>query len=119
MPDPKKGADPAAKGGQAADQPDTAKLPFLMLLTLTAHGRISEVEGAADKLQAAEKMLEEIGGKVVAKWMTFGQYDAFIAGTAKGMDALTNFAAWMNEQGFFSAQTLLGVEPKKYTRGRH
>jgi uncharacterized protein with GYD domain len=112
-------SDPADKG----DKKD--RLHFLMLLNMTPQGRVSVVETAADKLDAAEKILEKIGGKVVMTCMTFGQYDGFIAGYVAheskmaAIDGVMNFAAWVNEQGFFSTQTIIGANPKSYTRGKH
>jgi len=51
--------------------------------------------------------------------MTFGHYDGFIAGDSPNQNALTNFVAFVNEQGDFSTETLFGVTRDPYDAGHH
>jgi len=113
MPDTKKKADAAPP-----DPREIQGLPFLILLTLTAQGR-NVAEHVADDLAAAEKQLEDLGGKVCQMGMTFGHYDGFIAGDSPNQNALTNFVAFVNEQGDFSTETLFGVTRDPYDAGHH
>jgi uncharacterized protein with GYD domain len=92
---------------------------FLMLLRLTAHGR-EHPEAAASRLQvAAEEVVPETDGAVESWFMTYGQYDAYIAGTCPNSGALAGFAAWFVQEGFFSSETLTGFEPQTFVPMHH
>jgi uncharacterized protein with GYD domain len=83
---------------------------FIVLLKLTTHGRTHGPE-AAKSLETAAEQLREMDGKVNALHMTYGQYDAGIAGECPSDETLTSFIAWINDQKYFSTQTLIGAAP--------
>lgn len=114
MADAKKKKPRAVAEGSTTEQ----GVPFLVLLTLTDQGR-NQAENAAANLEPAERHLEELGGQADRIAMTFGQYDAFVAGIGADQDVLTNFAAWISEQGYFSTQTLIGVTTEPFNAGHH
>lgn len=117
MPDPKK-TDPAATDATPKDSAKKTGVPFLMLLTLTTQGR-NQGENAAQNLTPARAMLEELGGRASQVAMVYGQYDAFIAGVCPNQDTLTSFVAYINEQGYFSTQTMIGVKPETFVPSKH
>lgn len=94
-------------------------MKFLMLLRLTAYGR-EHTEDAASRLRvAAEDVVPETHGTVESWFMTYGRYDAYIAGTCPDSEALAGFAAWFVEEGYFSSETLTGFEPQTFLPMHH
>lgn len=91
---------------------------FLMLLKFTDAGR-KDAEKARRCLEAAPGVLHELQGTSVAMFMTFGPYDAAIAGVCPSLVALASFAGWVNEREAFSSITLPGVDPDKYEPFKH
>ncbi len=112
MPDPQK------TNAAASDAAKKTGVSFLMLLTLTTQGR-NQGENAAQNLTPAQTMLEELGGRAKQVVMVYGQYDAYIAGVCPDQDTLTSFVAYMNEQGFFATQTMIGVKPEMFVPSKH
>jgi|APFre7841882630_1041343.scaffolds.fasta_scaffold366146_1 uncharacterized protein with GYD domain len=91
---------------------------FLVLFTLTTQGRGNPANAAAN-LTGMGKVLQELGGKVDKLMMTYGQYDAALAGECPDHNALTGFLAWVHDQGFFSTQTLIGADGTAYKPALH
>ncbi|MGZ4198700.1 MAG: GYD domain-containing protein [Thermoleophilia bacterium] len=89
-----------------------------MLLTLTEKGRNQGADAAAS-LRTAGRVLVELNGTLATLLMTYGQYDATIVGDSPSEEALTQLVAWINEQGYFSTQTQIGVEPETFTPAKH
>jgi uncharacterized protein with GYD domain len=91
---------------------------FLVLLTLTLQGR-NQTSNATASLNAAGKILTELKGRLDTLFMTYGQYDAAVAGECPNPDALTQFLAWISEQGYYTTQTLIGVAPETFKVPKH
>ncbi len=94
---------------------------FLMLLNLTDDGRVKSTY-AAKCLEEARDALgrkDEIGGKCYKALWTYGQYDGAIAGKCPTEEALAGLATWISNQGYFSTQTLIGVEPETIVPTAH
>lgn len=64
-------------------------------------------------------MLSEAGGVTKAAIMTYGRYDAAIVGGCSDQTVLTGVVAWINEQGYFSTETLIGVDPTTFEARKH
>ncbi len=84
-------------------------LKFVLLLKLTQSGRDS-LQDAGALIAEVPKVLAEYNAKGDAHF-TQGQYDAVVAGECESQEVLTGLAAWINESGSFSTETLPGVEP--------
>lgn len=94
---------------------------FLMLLTLTDKGRVKSTL-AAKCLEDAQDALGkkgEVGGKCYKALWTYGQFDSAIVGVCPTEGALAGLATWISNQGYFSTQTLLGVEPESIVPTSH
>ncbi len=87
---------------------------FLILLKLTELGR-GQADAAAENLQAQRARIEELEGVVTSVFMTFGRHDAVIAGEVPDIERLTFIAAKIGEDGFFTAETSVGVGAPSFT----
>lgn len=91
---------------------------FQVLLTLTTRGRENGTH-AAQSLTTAGQVLLELGGKLGTLAMTYGRYDATVSGECPTQAALTQFVAWINDQGYYSTLTLIGVDPGTFVVPKH
>jgi len=92
---------------------------FLMLLRLTARGREHPQDAASCLGVAADDVVPETNGEAESWGMTFGRYDAYIAGTCPDAEALAGFAAWLVDEGYFSSETLTGFEAQTFVPMHH
>jgi uncharacterized protein with GYD domain len=106
------------QGTQETNGGSAMAVDFLVLLTLTTKGR-EYAEDAAKSLTTAGQVLLELGGKPETLLMTYGQYDAAVAGECPAQEALTGFVAWINDQGYYSTQTQVGVAPSTFIPYKH
>lgn len=91
---------------------------FLLSLTLTEKGR-SDARRARENLAEASAVVVEQGGTVGASFMTFGDRDAVIVGEMGGVEALASVTAWIQDQGYLTTSTTLGIEATSYTPATH
>jgi len=91
---------------------------FLALLKLTKQGR-NQSDSAARHVNEVARVLSEAGGVTKAAIMTYGRYDAVIVGGCPDQTVLTGVVAWINEQGYFATETLIGVDPATFEARKH
>jgi uncharacterized protein with GYD domain len=107
----------ALREGDIMDGPENQSSPqrspknrqdFAMLLTLTDQGRNHMAE-AAESLDKLGQLMHENSVATAASFMTFGEYDAVVVGSAPEEHTVVAFIKLIHEQGYFSVQTLPGV----------
>jgi uncharacterized protein with GYD domain len=91
---------------------------FVVLCTLTQTGR-SDAPGAESSLTDWRRLFEEAEGIVNTHLMTFGRYDAVIAGECSSVHELAHWVADIDDAGCFSTETLIGAAPGTFAPEHH
>lgn len=86
---------------------------YIALIHYTQKGIENIKEGAA-RLDAAKKMFEAVGGKVIKFYLTMGRYDAIVITELPSDEALARIALAGSSQGYIRTETLRAFTEEEY-----
>jgi uncharacterized protein with GYD domain len=78
---------------------------YIMLMKLTAKGA-ANIDGSPDRISAARKAWEELGGKLTSLHATFGEYDFVAVGEAPNDWVPAAFVAALAADGHVTTTTM-------------
>ena len=85
---------------------------FIMLSNLTDEG-IKGIKDAPNRRAAVEKLVSEVGGKIVTSYLTMGSYDRITILDMPDGEAMARFALAFGAMGFQRTTTLRGFPDKE------
>ena len=80
---------------------------FIILSNLTDEG-IKGIKDAPNRRAAVEKLVDEVGGKIVASYLTMGAYDRITVLDMPDGEAMARFALAFGAMGIHRTTTLRG-----------
>ena len=88
---------------------------FVTLVRYTPQG-ISKVKDSPARLDAAKKAAESAGGKMLAWYLTMGQYDAVLISEFPSDEACAKFTLSAGQLGNISTETLKAFPEEGYRK---
>lgn len=88
---------------------------YVSLLRYTSQG-IAKVKDSPNRLDAARKAAESLGGKIHSWYLTMGKYDALIVAEFPGDDACAKFMLSVSSLGNVSTQTMKAFTEDEYRK---
>jgi uncharacterized protein with GYD domain len=88
---------------------------FVTLVHYTQQG-ISKIKESPSRLDAAKKAAEAVGGKVLAWYLTMGQYDAVLISEFPTDEACAAFTLSAGQLGNISTETLKAFPEPDYRK---
>ena len=78
---------------------------YIVLMKLTEEG-IKTIKKGAQRVKENAKIMEKMGGKMTAFYLTMGEYDYIAIGEAPNDETALTFLLGMGAQGFVKTTTL-------------
>ena len=88
---------------------------FVTLVRFTQQG-ISKIKESPSRLDAAKKAAESAGGKMLAWYLTMGQYDAVLISEFPSDEACAKFTLSAGQLGNISTETLKAFPEEDYRK---
>jgi uncharacterized protein with GYD domain len=87
---------------------------YIMMMKLTDHGA-KTIKEAPSRVNAAEKTLEKMGGKLIAFYLTTGEYDYVAIGEAPNDQVLMAFLLGLGALGTVRTTTVKAFSLEEFT----
>ncbi len=88
---------------------------YITLINYTDQG-IRSAKDAPQRIEAAKAMVESMGGRFIAYYLTLGQYDAVTIGEAPDDETVAKFALKIAGAGNVRTTTLRAFDEAEATR---
>ena len=85
---------------------------YIILGKYTAEG-IKNIKDSPKRLEAANKLAESLGGKIVKFYYTMGRYDFVAVVKATSNEAMMQALLTLGSQGSISTETLTAIPAEK------
>jgi uncharacterized protein with GYD domain len=87
---------------------------YVMMMKLTDHGA-KTIKEAPSRVEAAQKNLEKMGGKLVGFYLTTGEYDYLAIGEAPNDQVLLTFLLGLGSLGTVRTTTIKAFSLEELT----
>lgn len=88
---------------------------YVLLMNLTEQG-IKTIKQSANRIEAAEKAFEAIGGKLLGMYAVMGEYDYVAIGEIPNDEAAMSFVLSLGSLGNVKTKTLRAFPQKEFVK---
>jgi uncharacterized protein with GYD domain len=88
-------------------------MPLFVILGKLTQKAIEDINSAAERDAAAEQIIREAGGKVLAHYYTFGRYDFVLIAELPSTEALAGVYLEIGKWGTVGTETMSALLPEQ------
>jgi uncharacterized protein with GYD domain len=88
-------------------------MPLYVILGKLTHKAMEEITSAAERDAAAEQIIREAGGKLIAHYYTFGRYDFLVILELPSVEALARVYIGISRWGTVTTETMTALLPEQ------
>jgi uncharacterized protein with GYD domain len=88
-------------------------MPLYVILGKLTQKAIDDIHSAAERDAAAEQLIKEAGGRLLAHYYTFGRYDFVVILELPSMEALARVYFEVGRWGTITTETMTALLPEQ------